>query len=184
MALTSTTLSAGVPAGATSLLVAATTGFLPGRLIQVDSETFLQTGAAVGYLIPVAGGKRGSASVAHNAGALVVVGEGSDFPVSTPIRLYSYGAAGAITPEPGLHRLLAASAAAMTLVAPRADQDKVELTILACAAQAYTVTLGSGYFNGATHDTATFGGAIGDVLRLVASGGSWMVVVAKNVTLS
>ncbi len=39
-------------------------------------------------------------------------------------------------------------------------------------------------FNAVDTDTATFGGAIGDSITLVAINGFWNVVSAKNVTLS
>lgn len=184
MSLTATTLSGAVAAGATSLNVSSATGFAAGYFIFVDSEIYLQTGPAVGTTIPVIGGQMGTASVAHQSGAYAIVGPGLDFPVLPAPRIYTYGAAGALTPAAGLHRLIAASAAAMTLVAPTRDQEGQRMVIIAAAAQAYTVTLSSGYWNGtASNNVATWAGAIGDVLEIIALGGSWCVTLAKNVSL-
>lgn len=75
------------------------------------------------------------------------------------------------------------------------DDGKI-LTIVSVAAQACTVTLvgvndeegeatATKGFNGdATKDLATFGGAIGDNIQLLAYGGVWIVLNSVNVTLS
>jgi len=89
-----------------------------------------------------------------------------------------------VTAAPGLHRFIAASAAAMTLAAPTADMEGEEFTFIAAAAQAYTLTLDSGYFNGATNNIATWAAAIGNVITCVVVGGSYCVVTNKNITLS
>ncbi len=89
-----------------------------------------------------------------------------------------------------------AGALALTLVDPVdvVDDGKI-LTIVSVAAQACTVTLvgvndeegeatATKGFNGdATKDLATFGGAIGDNIQLLAYGGVWVVLNSVNVTL-
>jgi hypothetical protein len=79
---------------------------------------------------------------------------------------------------------VAASAAAMTLVAPGVNQEGERLFLIAGAAQAYTVTLASGYYNATTHNILTWAAAIGNCIELIAIAGSWCVTLNKNVTLS
>jgi len=60
------------------------------------------------------------------------------------------------------------------------------LDIIALTAHAHTVTQAAPGFNGvgAASDLATFGGAIGDNISLIASNGIWLVKSTRNVTLS
>lgn len=98
-------------------------------------------------------------------------------------------AAGAIAVKPGYVGLKAGSAAAMTLAAPTAGlpgaagNDGQELLIVAEDANDYTVTTPSNGINGNKH-IATFGGAVGDSIRLAAHGGVWYAVELNGVTLS
>jgi hypothetical protein len=182
MALTATTLSAAVSATATSLTVTSATGFAAGNFLRVNDE-FLYVQEVTGTTLKAQRGRCGTLARAHGILSIAVTGLPADFvPVVAP-QMYTYGAAGAITPAKGLHRLKAASAAAMTLVAPTADQEGDVLRLIAVAAQAYTVTLASGYFNATTNNKLTFGGAIGDVIDLIAINGSWDVTLNKNVTV-
>lgn len=185
MSLTATTLAAACTAGATSLNVSSATGFLKGNKVQVDSEKFLITDAPTGTFVPVVGGQDGTRSVAHNLGAYAVTGTGSEFPYQDADRIYTYGATtGAITVAGGVHRLANATAGAYTLAAPTRDTEGIKLTLIAVAAIGYTVTLGSGYWNGtASNNVATWAGAIGDCLEIMSIGGSWCVVNNKNITL-
>ncbi|HZW02880.1 MAG TPA: hypothetical protein VFF68_03065 [Anaerolineaceae bacterium] len=89
-----------------------------------------------------------------------------------------------------------AGALGLTLLDPVAvvDDGKV-LTIVSVAAQACTVTLSgpddeagdptasAGFNSDATKNLATFGGAIGDNLTLLAYNGEWLVLNSVNITL-
>lgn len=73
-----------------------------------------------------------------------------------------------------------ASGAAMTIVDPTATtHDGVTLTFVSTTAQAHTLdnSAGSGFFSsgGASKDVATFGGAIGDGLTIIAYQGKWYI---------
>jgi hypothetical protein len=59
------------------------------------------------------------------------------------------------------------------------------LTIVATTAQAHTVTFSTIGFNeaGSGGDVATFGGAKGDSMMLVARNGAWFTASLRNVTL-
>jgi len=80
---------------------------------------------------------------------------------------------------------------AWTLAAPTAglpsaggDDGKI-LRMIAGTAQAHTVTQTTPGFNngGSAKDVATFGGAVGDNLEVVAYNGEWLVLSSVNVTL-
>ena len=91
-----------------------------------------------------------------------------------------YTSAGAIAPA-GRAVLKTGTAGHMTLVAPAADN--ILLIIVAADAEAYVVTCGTaGKLNGGT--AGTFGGAIGDSLILLSSGGVWLAVLANGVTIA
>ena len=91
-----------------------------------------------------------------------------------------YTVAGAIAPA-GRAVLKTGTAGHMTLVAPAADN--ILLIIVAADAEAYVVTCGTaGKLNGGT--AGTFGGAIGDSLILLSSGGVWLAVLANGVTIA
>ena len=84
-----------------------------------------------------------------------------------------------------LVRITKASAAALTLAAPSADQDGKTLTIVSTTAFAHTVTQAAPGFNGGGggSDVATFAAAVGNSISLVASGGVWYVTNLQGVTL-
>lgn len=184
MALTGTTLAAACTAEATVLTVTSASGWAAGYFARINDE-YIYVNAVSGTQITCQRGRWGTPARAHGILSMAAVGLAEDFDIGVDVpRMYSYGAAGALTPRPGLHRLVAASAAAMTLIAPTVAQEGERMFLMAGAAQAYTVTLGSGYYNATTNDTLTFGGAIGDCIELVAIAGSWCVTLNKNVTLS
>lgn len=73
-----------------------------------------------------------------------------------------------------------AGVAAMTIVDPTTvTHDGVTLTFIATTANAHTLSnaAGSGFFSsgGSTKDVATFGGAIGDGITIIAIGGKWYI---------
>ena len=92
---------------------------------------------------------------------------------------------GAIAILPGIIKITKAGVAVLTLADPAVGDEGTRLLITSATANAHTVanTGGSGFnAGGAGAIKATFGGAIGDSLELVAIGAKWNVVVAKNVT--
>ena len=93
---------------------------------------------------------------------------------------------GAITPTEGTIILNKAGVLAATLAAPTAttDDGKV-MRIVSITANAHTVTQTTPGFNngGSASDVATFGGAIGDNMVIVAYQGKWYVITLRNVVL-
>lgn len=101
-----------------------------------------------------------------------------------PAVIADYAASGAITQKSGLVTLSKAGVAAMTLADPVAITDDTKmLRIVSKTAFAHTVTLAGGFQGGANH-VATFGGAIGDTLELIAIAGKWYQQPSINQTLS
>jgi hypothetical protein len=94
---------------------------------------------------------------------------------------------GALNVTTGLVVLTKGTAGAYTLAAPvvGVDDGKV-VTIISGSAAAHVVTQTSPGFNGGggASDVATFGGAVGDGLVLVAYGGRWLVLNNTNVVLA
>lgn len=79
------------------------------------------------------------------------------------------------------------SATAATLAAPTAGvHDGKIMVITAGTAQAHTVTQTTPGFNNASTsgDVATFGGAIGDSMVIMAYNGVWNTISLRNVTLA
>jgi hypothetical protein len=101
-----------------------------------------------------------------------------------PAAAADYVASGAITQKSGLVTLSKAGVAVMTLADPAtpADDGKV-LRVVSTTAQAHTVATIAGISGGANHK-ATFGGAIGDMLNLIAVQGKWYLLPSINQTLS
>lgn len=93
---------------------------------------------------------------------------------------------GAITIKNGVVTLNKAGVLAATLANPTATTDDYKrLTIIALQAQANTVTVTGGFGNGgATKDVATFSGAVGDNLNLMAYQGYWYVIGQYGITLA
>lgn len=93
---------------------------------------------------------------------------------------------GAIAITPGIVVITKAQAADMTLGTPTAAQNGTVITIVAATAAAHKVTAATIGFNAAdaAGDVATFGGAIGDNMTVLAYGGEWLVLNSVNVTLA
>jgi len=94
---------------------------------------------------------------------------------------------GAIALKAGVVLITKGSVAALTIAAPTATTDDGKiLNIIATTAHAHTVTNASPGFNGAgaSGDVATFGGAVGDNLVLVAYNAVWYVISKVNVTIA
>lgn len=116
----------------------------------------------------------------------------NNLPVSTKQAFAAVTADGAITITAATktYFITKAGVAAMTIVDPTATtHDGVALTFIATTANAHTLSnaAGSGFFSsgGATKDVATFGGAIGDGLAIIAYQGKWYLDPrgVTNVTL-
>ncbi len=126
-------------------------------------------------LVPTANSR-----IKFNSSKVLVIGDGAD-----PAGVYA--ASGAIAVAQGTQFITKSSAAGvMTLVAPTATtHDGLEMNIMSTTAQAHTVTNTTpGFNNGSTaSDVATFGGAIGDNMTIVAYQGVWYVKRLLNVTL-
>jgi hypothetical protein len=97
----------------------------------------------------------------------------------------TYSANGAIAIAPGVAKLTKGTAGAFTLAAPAAGDEGTVMIITSQTAAAHTVTLTEGFNNGGSGaDVATFGGAIGDNMVIVAVNAHWNVVSLRNVTLA
>lgn len=97
----------------------------------------------------------------------------------------TYTASGAIAVEPGIITLNAGSALAMTLVSPTTAQNGTVMVITSITAQAHTVTCTAGFSGGTTtRDVATFAGAVGNTITIVAVGGVWILVNASGVAIA
>lgn len=88
--LASTTLAGAKGLNDTFLSIAATTGMVKGMMFSIDNEYFIASSDAVGSQVPVLCGQRGSAQVAHNAGATVTWGLPSTF-ANVNLSTYSQG---------------------------------------------------------------------------------------------
>jgi hypothetical protein len=188
MALVSTTIAAGISATDKTFNLTSGTSAAVGRILRVNDE-FMQIQEFTSPKVTVQRGKWGTLARAHGILSIAVHGDPADFSLEGKKRpgpqIYTWGgSADAIKPVPGLHRLSYASAGAYTLAAPSADMEGEEFTFVATTAAAHVITLDSGYWNGATNTIATWGAAIGNVLKVVVVGGSYCVTVNKNITLS
>lgn len=97
----------------------------------------------------------------------------------------SYADDGAIDPRESLVLLTEADTSAMTLANPSTELNGHLMTIMAAAAQAYTLTVTGGFGGGGTgEDVATFSGAIGDSITLRAVNGTWCIVGTHQVTIA
>lgn len=113
----------------------------------------------------------------------VLAGANGEADLRQPVT--EYAANGALTIANGTHNITkSASAGVMTLAAPSAGEEGIRMLITTETAQAHTVTVTAG-FNGAGSgaDVATFGGAIGDCMEIIAINGKWNVISLRNVTL-
>lgn len=98
----------------------------------------------------------------------------------------AYAVDGAISVAPQLASLTKDGVGAYTLAAPTATtHDGYVIVITSATARAHVVTFPAGKINGGSLVTATFGGAIGDSITLVAEQGVWLTAGApRNVTIA
>ncbi len=195
---TATTLAAACSATDQFINVTSATGAAVGQVWRVESEFMIQIAAASGTVIPVARrGYNNSAVMAHAILAPVENGLVIDFPdpapgqVSNPAtfekKIVGYGASGAITP-PVYNTLIflnKATAGVMTLEAPSAACDGMEVTIFSTTAAAHTVTYTAGFYADTTSsDVATFAAKAGASMTIIAYKGAWGVKCLGNVTIA
>ena len=191
MALTTTTLSSAVGQTDNAIVVASATGFAAGSLVRIDGEFFKVVQSYVsGTTIGVIRGQDGSVQTTHKASANVTVGLASDFaqppsavslavtnPAQPALPLFSYSAAGAISPVAGMHVINGTGALAMTLANPTKDQDGVLLIVVANGKAAHTLTITSGIGNGgASFDVGTFTASLQTGCILLACNGFWVLI--------
>lgn len=197
MAVTSTTLAASCGVGATTITVASATNFTTGQFILVENELMQQTAAANGTVVPVRRGLDGTVQGAHASSAFACTGLFADFPSPIPgwpvvygpcvgdgsnAASYTYSAAGAISPVPGVHVINGSGAIAMTLAGPTGTQEGQVMIIESKNLHANTI-VATPAFLGAAGATAT-AAATGANLVLKACGGKWTVVGVSGITFS
>lgn len=125
----------------------------------------------------------GATAGAVVASKAVIAGTTKEADVRPPVT--AYAANGALTISHGTHKLTKAGVNAMTLASPVAGDEGIRMLITAQTANAHTVTCAAGFNNaGAGGDVATFGGAVGDCMEVVAINAIWNVISLKNVTLA
>lgn len=105
--------------------------------------------------------------------------------VTSPV--VEYAVNGAISIASQVAVITKATAATMTLADPTAGtHDGIIIEVVSATAAAHKLdnSAGGGFNNGgATLDVGTFGGAIGDSIRLLAHNGVWIVLNNINVTI-
>jgi hypothetical protein len=184
MSTNATTLSGAINSTDTRVRLASGTGAAVGKKLRVDDEFMDIVNVDASPSIDVARGVNSEAK-AHANLAQAVIGEPGDFPTQKAPGKYSYGAAGAISKESGTHILMSGAASAMTIPDPVAGDEGKELLVVADTAHAYTLTNTTGFnAGGAGADELTFGGAVGDNVRIKCVNGRWMVIATRNVTLA
>lgn len=178
MALTATTIATAIDAVTNYITITTATSFVAGQYARIDNE-YVKVQGVSGTNLTVMRGVQGTQAVAHKALADCVTGLNTDFPIEMfPIPgSYTYSVDGAITVAPGLHKMIKATAAAMTLAAPTRAQEGIELMIVALTGAAHVVT---GVFS--TGFTTLTYSAVGDTATLVAVEGTWFIKYLNSVT--
>ena len=100
-----------------------------------------------------------------------------------PVPYERITAAGAISVPSGVVGVNGTTLA-VSLATPTLAQNGQEIIVYAENASAHVLTITGGTFNGGANNTGTYGGAIGDMVKLVAIEGEWFVTINTNVTLS
>lgn len=193
MALVATTLTGAVASGDTQVVLASSTGVAKGSALLVNSELMRVTDDSQAPQYAVLRGQGGTVAQSQGINSFVIAGPGTDFEVRQPFasvrrwREITVGVAGAIpvpTETDTLVNLNTGTAGAMTLASPGYNIEGLRMIITARSAHAYTVdnTAFIGIADG--NNLATYGGAIGDSMTLLAQGGSWVVTEVSNVLFS
>jgi hypothetical protein len=98
-------------------------------------------------------------------------------------------ASGAVAPGGGNYAITKSGVAAITLALPTAGslanggQDGQKMIFFDTGGHAHTITTPASGINGADH-IATFGGAVGDFIELIAYNGVWYALASSGITLS
>lgn len=191
MSLTVTSLNGAVTQGATQVRLTAFTNPSSGgigarTLLLVDDEQMLVTDASLSPVVQVARGYNGTLATAHGTLAPVTYGLTSDFTQTVgavaPAPAYSYGADATIT-NPTVDATIyitKATAAALTLTDPAADQVNT-VVFVSLTAAAHTITYATGFYdNTTTSDVATFPATAGAAFTIVARSGKWRPVATAD----
>ena len=191
MALVVTSLNGAVTQGQTRLRFTAFTnpasgGIGPKAVALVDSEFVDITDATLSPVVDVVRGTNGTGAFAHSTLAPVIYGLTSDFTqaigTTAPAPIFTYGTSATIT-NPTVDAtifLTKATAAAMTLTDPAADQHNI-VRIVSLTAAAHTVTYATGFYdNTTTSDVATWPATAGATLTITAANGKWRPVATAD----
>lgn len=191
MALTVTSLNGAITQSQTQIKLTAFTnpasgGIGPKALVVLDGAEVVQVeDASLSPVLSVVRGFNGTAATAHNTLAPVVYGLTSDF--TTPANVtaatgYSYGADGTIT-NPAVDATIyidKATAAALTLTDPNADQTNT-VKFVSLTAAAHTITYATGFYDNTTSsDVATFPATAGAAFTIKAMSGKWRPVATAD----
>ena len=191
MALAATTLNGAITASQTQVTLTAFTNPSSGTIsaptwLLVNGEFMRVADVTLAPTLSVVRGFNGTSAGASGTLAPVIYGLTSDFSATNGPGFASYGVSGAIT-VPVVDTTIwitKASAAAMTLVGPAADQQNV-VTIISTTAAAHTVTYTAGFYGNTTSsDVATFAATINSTMTLKAQNGTWLIVAMNNVTVA
>jgi len=83
--LSTTTLQASVGAGDRQILVASTSGLIPGVRLWVDTELMSVVSLGVGNWVNVLRGESGSAAQHHDSGVTITIGQPHQFYSTDPV---------------------------------------------------------------------------------------------------
>lgn len=199
MALQATALAGAITAKDTTIRVVLGSAVAIGNTLLVDREVMVAIPGAPSPAFNVRRGLDGTVQGAHNAGASVIAGAAGEFANPAPGQTsaygpsapdgmsssgwgyYSYAAAGAITPAPGVHAINGAGVTAMTLAAPDLSLDGAVLVVESRNLHANTLVV-TGLLGGAG-PTGTFAATGGNVI-LKAAAGKWTVLGSSGVTFA
>lgn len=199
MALVVTSLNGAITKGAQQVRLTAFTnpsvgGISADTMLLVDGEWMRVTDATLSPVLSVTRGDNngyvGSSASSHNTLAPVTYGLTSDFTQTTTTSgasgqaFYSYGVSGAITVPVGNATiyLTKATAAAMTLVGPAADQTNT-VKVISLTAAAHTITYTAGFYQNTTSsDVVTFPATSGATFIFTARNGVWNCDVGGGTT--
>jgi hypothetical protein len=193
MALNSTTLTNAITALDDTIVVGSVTGAVEGGIVKLGSREYafvVSVDTAAKTVKLRHRGSFGGTAIAHAATVPVIFANAGEMPldpapgrsfVPDPIEAdIVYVPADATLPAVTKNTtfvITKGSAAAITLAAPSAALDGLEVIITSASAYAHTVTYAAGFLGGTTsNDVATFTNIVGHTLRLVAVAGVWRVV--------
>ena len=189
MALTSTTLSADADAVTLRFAVTSSAGATVGGFMRVDNEYMMVETVATGVVGVRARGDRGGTAVAHDILAFVTFGLATDMvalparqSIPVPGELYDIKHAGedGVVPVPTrntIYFINKATAAALTLANPTADQNGLKVSFVGTTNAAHVVTAVTVYDSSSAdvHTVLTSAAYAGSSITLIAHAGAWYV---------